>query len=135
MSAQVCLGDQSYRANTKIGSKQWHKLYKTATKNIYVSIRELLLLSLVLPFTIKSAQRDSVEQERRRKKKPVILGTKAGIIQGIIQEELTFFNRTIPSISAKYSNILVIIPDTTNQFSFSLLGSFMSPSHGEKWLM
>lgn len=31
--------------------------------------------------------------------------------------------------------ISVIIPDTTNQFFFSLLSSFMSPSHGEKWLM
>lgn len=107
-----------------------NRLYSIATTNISVSNKEFL--SLALSFTVKSNQQDSTEQE---KSKPHgILGTKAGIIQGIIQEQLTFLNRTIPSTGVKYSNISYYT--WHNKWIIFLFVSFLYvSSHGEKWLM
>ncbi len=102
----------------------------TATNNLFVSIRELPLLSSMPSYTIKSAWRESTEWEQN--KPPVIWGTKASIAQGKIQEQLTFLNRTISSTGARYSDITYYTWHNKSILSFfplySLLCSlFLSP--------
>lgn len=108
-----------------------NRLYNKATTNIAVSNKELL--SLALSFTVKNNQQDSTEQERI--KPHGTDSTKAGIIQGIIQEQLTFLNRTIPSTRVKNSNITYYTWHNKSIILFPFLLASLVSSHSEKWLM